>query len=50
MSAGAAALLAAVRRETGLTQAELARRAKTSQAMVARYDLTWLTIMDFRLK
>jgi transcriptional regulator with XRE-family HTH domain len=38
MSADAAALLATVRREVGLTQAELARRAKTSQAMVARYE------------
>lgn len=38
MSADAAALLAMVRREAGLTQAELARRAKTSQAMVARYE------------
>jgi len=38
MSADAAALLATVRREAGLTQAELARRAKTSQAMVARYE------------
>jgi uncharacterized protein len=31
-------LLAQVRREAGLTQAELARRAETSQAMVARYE------------
>ena len=31
-------LLARVRREAGLTQAELARRAETSQAMVARYE------------
>lgn len=38
MTANAAALLTAVRRESGLTQAELARRAKTSQAMVARYE------------
>lgn len=38
MSADAAALLATVRREAGLTQAELAHRAKTSQAMVARYE------------
>lgn len=38
MSADAGALLAGVRREAGLTQAELARRAKTSQAMVARYE------------
>ncbi len=38
MSADAAALLATVRHEAGLTQAELARRAKTSQAMVARYE------------
>jgi uncharacterized protein len=38
MSADAGALLATVRREAGLTQAELARRAKTSQAMVARYE------------
>jgi len=38
MSADAAALLGTVRREAGLTQAELARRAKTSQAMVARYE------------
>jgi uncharacterized protein len=34
----AGALLAGIRRETGLTQAELARRAGTSQAMVARYE------------
>lgn len=38
MTADAGALLARVRRETGLTQAELARRAGTSQAMVARYE------------
>jgi predicted nucleotidyltransferase/DNA-binding XRE family transcriptional regulator len=38
VSADAAALLATVRREAGLSQAELARRAKTSQAMVARYE------------
>ena len=38
MTADAASLLATVRREAGLTQAELARRAKTSQAMVARYE------------
>jgi uncharacterized protein len=38
MTADASALLATVRREAGLTQAELARRAKTSQAMVARYE------------
>jgi uncharacterized protein len=38
MSTDAARLLATVRREAGLTQAELARRAKTSQAMVARYE------------
>jgi uncharacterized protein len=38
MSADAGALLARVRRETGLTQTELARRAGTSQAMVARYE------------
>ncbi len=38
MTADAAALLATVRHEAGLTQAELARRAKTSQAMVARYE------------
>jgi predicted nucleotidyltransferase/DNA-binding XRE family transcriptional regulator len=38
MTADAAALLTSVRREAGLTQAELARRAKTSQAMVARYE------------
>jgi uncharacterized protein len=38
MSADAAELLTTVRREAGLTQAELARRAKTSQAMVARYE------------
>lgn len=38
MTADAAALLATVRREAGLTQTELARRAKTSQAMVARYE------------
>lgn len=31
-------LLVQVRREAGLTQAELARRAGTSQAMVARYE------------
>jgi uncharacterized protein len=31
-------LLARVRREAGLTQAELARRSGTSQAMVARYE------------
>jgi len=37
MTADAAALLVTVRREAGLTQAELARRAKTSQAIVARY-------------
>jgi len=38
MSADAAELLAIVRRKAGLTQAELARRARTSQAMVARYE------------
>lgn len=38
MGTDAAALLATVRREAGLTQAELARRARTSQAMVARYE------------
>jgi predicted nucleotidyltransferase/DNA-binding XRE family transcriptional regulator len=38
MTADAATLLATVRREAGLTQAQLARRAKTSQAMVARYE------------
>jgi uncharacterized protein len=38
MTGDAAALLVTVRREAGLTQAELARRAKTSQAMVARYE------------
>lgn len=38
MTADAGALLARVRREAGLTQAELARRARTSQAMVARYE------------
>jgi uncharacterized protein len=38
MTANAAALLTTVRRQAGLTQAELARRAKTSQAMVARYE------------
>jgi predicted nucleotidyltransferase/DNA-binding XRE family transcriptional regulator len=38
MSADAGALLTHVRREAGLTQAELARRAETSQAMVARYE------------
>jgi predicted nucleotidyltransferase/DNA-binding XRE family transcriptional regulator len=31
-------LLSRVRRDAGLTQAELARRAGTSQAMVARYE------------
>lgn len=31
-------LIARVRRDVGLTQAELARRAGTSQAMVARYE------------
>jgi uncharacterized protein len=34
----AGALLLRVRREAGLTQTELARRAETSQAMVARYE------------
>jgi len=38
MTADAGVLLATVRREAGLTQTELARRAKTSQAMVARYE------------
>lgn len=38
MSADAGVLLTQVRREAGLTQAELARRAETSQAMVARYE------------
>lgn len=38
MDADAGALLARVRREAGLTQTELARRAGTSQAMVARYE------------
>jgi predicted nucleotidyltransferase/DNA-binding XRE family transcriptional regulator len=38
MSADAGVLLVQVRREAGLTQAELARRAETSQAMVARYE------------
>src|SRR5215469_2522485 len=38
MTADAGSLLTTVRREAGLTQAELARRAKTSQAMVARYE------------
>ncbi|MGH3304699.1 MAG: helix-turn-helix domain-containing protein [Streptosporangiaceae bacterium] len=38
MTGDAAKLLVTVRREAGLTQAELARRAKTSQAMVARYE------------
>lgn len=38
MSSDAGALLAEVRREAGLTQSELARRAETSQAMVARYE------------
>jgi uncharacterized protein len=38
VSADAGALLTRVRREAGLTQAELARRAETSQAMVARYE------------
>jgi predicted nucleotidyltransferase/DNA-binding XRE family transcriptional regulator len=36
--ADAGALLVRVRRESGLTQTELARRAGTSQAMVARYE------------
>jgi len=34
----AAELLREARRSAGLTQAELARRARTSQAMVARYE------------
>jgi uncharacterized protein len=38
VSADASVLLSQVRREAGLTQAELARRAETSQAMVARYE------------
>lgn len=38
MSADAGALIARVRREARLTQTELARRAGTSQAMVARYE------------
>jgi len=38
MSADAGALLATIRRQAGLTQAQLAERAKTSQAMVARYE------------
>jgi uncharacterized protein len=38
MEADAGVLLAAVRRDAGLTQTELARRAGTSQAMVARYE------------
>lgn len=38
MDTDAGALLAKVRQEAGLTQAELARRARTSQAMVARYE------------
>jgi uncharacterized protein len=38
MTADVATLLTTVRLEAGLTQAELARRAKTSQAMVARYE------------
>ena len=38
MSADAGVLIARVRREAGLTQAELARRARTSQSMVARYE------------
>lgn len=38
MSADAAELLKMVRRKAGLTQSELARRAETSQAMVARYE------------
>jgi predicted nucleotidyltransferase/DNA-binding XRE family transcriptional regulator len=38
MTADAGGLIAQVRREAGLTQAELARRAETSQAMVARYE------------
>jgi uncharacterized protein len=36
--ADAGALLIRVRREAGLTQTELAHRAGTSQAMVARYE------------
>jgi hypothetical protein len=36
--ADAGALLAKVRREAGLTQTQLAHRAGTSQAMVARYE------------
>jgi uncharacterized protein len=35
---GIAELLREARRSAGLTQAELARRARTSQAMVARYE------------
>ena len=38
MDTDAGALLVRVRREAGLTQAELACRAGTSQAMVARYE------------
>jgi uncharacterized protein len=38
METDAAALLVRVRHEAGLTQAELAHRARTSQAMVARYE------------
>jgi uncharacterized protein len=38
MEADAGVLLASVRREAGLTQTELAHRAGTSQAMVARYE------------
>jgi hypothetical protein len=38
VNADAGALLGRVRREAGLTQTELARRAGTSQAMVARYE------------
>jgi uncharacterized protein len=38
IDADAGALLVRVRREAGLTQTELAHRAGTSQAMVARYE------------
>ena len=38
MSVDTAELLLEARRSAGLTQAELARRAGTSQAMVARYE------------
>jgi len=38
VSVDTAELLLAARRSAGLTQAKLARRAGTSQAMVARYE------------